>query len=468
MVEGSAHPLPPKISKAKLEPGLKTLVEKAKKLYVDKLAYFAQNQKPPAFIVAAPGRVNLIGEHTDYTGGFVMPMAIDRYTVVYGTGSMHTGKGNAPTVVRLRCTSDQAETDVVEERRLTDVFSTPDESEPRIWVNYVIGVLAQYMPDLPKEGCHLDLVLAIAGNVPMGAGLSSSASLEVAVATFVECFMHDLVFSAAPDDADPKVERALRCQKAENEWAHSPCGVMDQMISSAAEEGNLLLIDCRDYALTQVPFKKTPEDPVILVTDSKVVHDIGDSEYGLRRSQCNDALQAMQQVPLYHVLTLRDATVQDCKDAKSKMDDTIFKRAMHVVTENQRTKEAKIAARLGTWDRLGELMNASHASLKDDFEVSCDELDFLVDKTQAFDGVYGSRMTGGGFGGCTVTLVQAKAVDGLIKHLQEEYKQKFNKDCECFVTAPGSGAQVLAIDMDCKQESDFFKNLKKKKNDDDE
>ena len=155
--------------------------------------------------------------------------------------------------------------------------------------------------------------------------------------------------------------------------------------------------------------------------------------------------------------SLSDANLQDCKDAKDKMSEVAFKRATHVVTENQRTKEAKIAARLGTWERLGELMNASHASLKDDFEVSCDELDFLVDKAQAFDGVYGSRMTGGGFGGCTVTLVQRKAVDELMKHLKEEYKAKFNKECDCFVSKPGPGARVLAIDMDCKQESDFFK-----------
>eukprot|EP00977_Amphora_coffeiformis_P001983 scaffold375_cov157-Amphora_coffeaeformis.AAC.3 len=454
---GTAAPLPPKIQKANLSPELQALVKRAKKLYVDKLAYFAQNQKPPAFIVAAPGRVNVIGEHTDYTGGFVMPMAIDKHTVVYGTGTMHSGKGSAPTVIRIRCTSDHAPTDIVEERRLTGYFAPPDESEPRTWVNYVLGVVAQYMPDLPPAGYHLDLVFAVAGDIPLGGGLSSSAALEVAVATFTEIFMHDLVFSSAPEGANQAVERALRCQKGENEWAHSPCGVMDQMISSAGEEGNLLLINCSDLSLTQVPWKETPEDAVILVTDSKIAHDIGDSAYGERRAQCNEALQAMQSVPLYHVLNLSDANLQDCKDAKEKMSEIAFKRATHVVTENQRTKEAKIAARLGTWERLGELMNASHASLKDDFEVSCDELDFLVDKAQAFDGVYGSRMTGGGFGGCTVTLVQRKAVDGLMKHLKEEYKAKFDKECDCFISKPGPGARVLAIDMDCKQESDFFK-----------
>ena len=146
-----------------------------------------------------------------------MPMAIDRHTVVYGTGSCHSGKGTAPTVIRIRCTSDHAESEVVEERRLTGYFAPPDESEPRTWVNYVLGVVAQYMPDLPPQGYHLDLVFAVAGDIPVGCGLSSSASLEVAVASFTEIFMHDLVFSSAPEGSDRAVQRALRCQKAENE-----------------------------------------------------------------------------------------------------------------------------------------------------------------------------------------------------------------------------------------------------------
>ena len=464
---GGLHGQPPKINKVhNLSEPLKELIAKAKELYQYKLAYFAHSHDPPAYIVAAPGRVNLIGEHTDYTGGFVLPMALseDYSTVVYGTGYLKTGKSTADTTIRVRFCSDAADEnpDVVEERRISGFYPPPDESDDVSWADYIVGTIVQYKEDLPAQGCHLKLCFAIASTVPLGGGLSSSASLESSVAVFTECFMNDLAFSFS-DNAEDDIgtRRALRCQKAENEWAHSPCGIMDQMVVSKATAGNLLLIDCRDYTTTSVPMKTGTggKMPVLVVTNSLVSHSIADSSYGKRRAECYDALQAMQSVPLYHVLSLRDATMQDVKDAESKMTDTLYKRAKHVATENQRTKEAKICLKVGTWDRLGELMNASHASLKDDFEVSCEEVDFLVDLAQKFEGVYGSRMTGGGFGGCLVTLVQKQAVNALIEHLEEEYKKKYGKVCPCFATEPGAGVRVLGIDMDCKPESDFFKDL---------
>ena len=459
----SGHP--PKIQKVhNLSDPLKALIAKAKELYQYKLAYFAHSHDPPAYIVASPGRVNLIGEHTDYTGGFVLPMALsqDYSTVVYGTGYLKTGKGTGDTTIRIRFCSDAGENpDVIEERRISGFYPPPEESDERSWADYVVGTVVQYKEDLPKQGCHFELCFAIASSVPLGGGLSSSASLETAVAVFAECFMHDCAFSSADPKVEVDTERALRCQKAENEWAHSPCGIMDQMVVSKATEGDLLLIDCRDYTTTPVPMKTGTGGklPVVVVTNSLVSHSIADGEYGKRRAECYDAVQAMQEVPLYHVLSLRDATMQDVKDAQAKMTDKIFRRAKHVVTENQRTKEAKICLKVGTWDRLGELMNASHASLKDDYEVSCDEIDFLVDMAQKFDGVYGSRITGGGFGGCIVTLVQRQAADALIEYLQKEYKSKYDKVCPCFTSEPGAGARVLGIDMDCKPESDFFKDL---------
>mmetsp|Transcript_7538 Transcript_7538/g.9847 ORF Transcript_7538/g.9847 Transcript_7538/m.9847 type:complete len:479 (+) Transcript_7538:362-1798(+) len=465
---GEIHGNPPKLGKLhNLSDGLKELVQKAKTQYQEKLAYFAHSHDPPAYIVVAPGRVNLIGEHTDYTGGFVLPMALseDYSTVVYGTGFLHTGKGTGDTTIRARFCSDSNEVgaDVVEERRISGFYPPPHESEDvkRAWSDYVVGTIVQYKEDLPAQGCHLELCFSVTSSVPLGAGLSSSASLETAVAVFTECFLHDLAFSSAVKDCDIGTERALRCQKAENEWAHSPCGIMDQMVISKATAGNLLLIDCRDITTSDVPMKTGTGDklPVVVITNSGVKHDIGDGVYGKRRAECYDGLQAMQEVPLYHVLSLRDATLQDVKNTQGKMDEVIFRRVKHVVTENQRTKEAKICLRVGTWDRLGELMNASHSSLKDDFEVSCDEVDFLVDLGQKYDGVYGSRMTGGGFGGSVVSLVQKNAVEGFIAHLKEEYKIKFDKECPCFVSEPGEGARVLAIDMDCKPESDFYKDL---------
>lgn len=443
----------PKIDKANLSPDLEAVVLKAKDLYKEKLAYFAQTHKPPAFIVAAPGRVNLIGDHTDYNNGFCLPLAIDFCCVAYGTGIMHTGKGKGATNIRIRMVSDrQTDAQIIEERKLVlgDV-APPDDTAPSSWTNYVLGVIAQYLPDLPPEGCAMDLAVAFSSNVPVGAGLSSSASLEVATAVFLECFMHDMAFSSARD-IEKGIERAIRCQRAENEWAHVPCGVMDQYASSVAQKDTLMLIDCQTLEYQSVPMKMDDETPVILICNSNVEHSNADSEYGTRRRECQDALEAMQQVPLYHVLSLRDANLGDCDAAKAKMDDKIYGRAKHVVTENKRVTECKMAVKLGLWERAGDLMNNSHASLRDDYECSCEEVDYLVDLAQKFDGVFGSRMTGGGFGGCTVTLVKKEVVDDLISALKAGYKEKYEKDCDCFVTLPAQGARVLAIDMDIKQE----------------
>jgi galactokinase len=430
------------------------LVEKAKALYQRKLVPFVGDHKPPAFIAKAPGRVNLIGEHTDYNDGYVLPLAIDRCTVAYGTGFLRTGKGSMATKISLRVVSADAADDVVEERKLVaGGAEAPDESEPRTWVSYVVGTVAQYLPDLPHEGCVVDLAVAFASDIPLGAGLSSSAALEVATAAFVESFMHEHAYVSSDDPAmDRRVQRAMRCQKAENDWANSPCGIMDQIASSCAVAGSLMLIDCQTLEVTQVEMKKdVVDEPVILVVDSKVEHEIADSEYGKRRAECHDALEAMQQVPLYHVMSLRDATLQDVETAKSKMDDVSFRRARHVVTENSRTRECKTALKLGLWTRVGELMNASHKSLQEDFQVSCEEVDLLVDAAQKHPGVFGSRMTGGGFGGCLVTLVKKENMEDLVSKLKALYKEVLSKECDCFVVNPAEGAKVVAIDMECKK-----------------
>jgi galactokinase len=238
---------------------------------------------------------------------------------------------------------------------------------------------------------------------------------------------------------------------------------MDQFIVSCGKADHLMLLDCRSLEYTQVHMKESDDQPVFLITNSMVSHSISnESEYGKRRKECSDAVAAMQSVPLYHVEKLRDATSQDVETgrARGKLDETLYKRAHHVVTENTRTKECCAALKLGLWDKVGSLMNASHASLRDDFAVSCTEVDALVEICQNQEGVYGSRMTGGGFGGCTVTLVQADCVDAVMQAIKTEYKEKMNIDCECFVTRPGAGAKVLAIDMDCKPESDFYKHKK--------
>lgn len=442
----------PKLQHATLTPSHKRLVKAARNLYRERLSYFAQSHKPPAYVVSAPGRVNVIGEHVDYQNGWVLPFALAEYrTVVYGTGIFHVSMGTAPTTVRIRLVSDQCNEgaeEMIQERRWSGAPPQPSEDDERTWVNYVVGVIAQYLPDLPAEGCVLDLAMAYSSTVPLGSGLSSSAALEVSTAAFLECLLHDgMAFSSVKEThgRSNKILRALRCQAAENKFAFSPCGILDQYASSCCEEGSLLLIDCKSLEATPVPMKETDDPPVFLITNTGVSHSIADSAYGTRRKECHEAVNELQQVPLYHVESLRDATIQDLETAKSagKLDDDLLKRARHVVSENIRTKECVAALKLGVWEKVGELMTASHNSLKNDFEVSCEELDKVVDLANACDDVYGSRMTGGGFGGCTVTLIRnAAAVDGVIQAIKEGYPS-----AECFVSTPGKGAHVVAIDM---------------------
>jgi len=405
----------------------------------------------------APGRVNLIGEHTDYTGGFVLPFAIDYSTVVYGRGSVvydfdHSNSERKAVFSFVSAMSpDSLETAEISES------STPPEIPS--WTAFVEGTIFQYLQDLPT-GAKLCLEFCISGDVPLGSGLSSSASLEVAVARFVEAVLGENAFSSEHQQENydhmylnsafsPSKVRALRCKKAENEWCNSPCGIMDQAIISAATEGSFLLIDCRTLNFT--PTKMADESlssdepmPVLVVANSNVKHSIGEGEYPIRVSQCKTATEAIQKVNP-GISMLRDATLEDIEAAKQLMDPVIYKRARHVITENDRTIQAKEELERGDWKQVGELMNASHSSMQDDYEVSCEEIDILVDIAQKFFGVYGSRLTGGGFGGCTVTLVAKEQAADLMVHMKSEYKTATGNDCPCFVTRPVRGAHLLSL-----------------------
>jgi galactokinase len=416
-------------------PALQTLVKDAKSLYEDKFG----SASGGAFCTVAPGRVNLIGEHTDYTGGFVLPLAIDYSTVVYGSGSVVSTTTTSTIELISKLSPDKVET-----KTITLETEPPTDKEAHSsWTWFVVGVVAQYLPDLPT-GSAFKVKLSIAGNVPLGGGLSSSASLEVATARFLECILgEEASFSSSEDKLAPKV-RAIRCQKAENDWCHSPCGIMDQYVSSAASEGTLLLIDCRSFEYQGVQMKQ-PSTVTLVITNSNVKHSIGGGEYPVRVKQCQTATTALQKVDA-SIKTLRDATFETVEKAEGKMDEVSFRRARHVVTENARTIAAKKFLEAGKWAQLGGLMNRSHSSMRDDYEVSCEEIDILVDLAQTFEGVYGSRLTGGGFGGCTVTLVEKDRADALIKHLTTEYKAKTGTDCDCFETSPGPGARLLGTD----------------------
>ncbi|XP_029456356.1 galactokinase isoform X2 [Rhinatrema bivittatum] len=290
--------------------------------------------------------------------------------------------------------------------------------EPR-WANYVKGVIQHYRAG-PLPGFNA----VISSNVPLGGGLSSSASLEVATYTFLQ--------QLCPDDGD-LIAKALACQKAEHTFAGMPCGIMDQFISVMGKEGHALLIDCRSLEANLVPL--TDPNLVVLVTNSNVRHTLTGSEYPTRRRQCEEAAKALGKA------SLREASMADLDAAKALLTEEVYRRARHVIGEIARTVRAAEALKAGSYKEFGRLMVESHNSLRDDYEVSCPELDELVVAATAVSGVYGSRMTGGGFGGCTVTLLEEGAVDRAIQHIKEKYKGSPT----FYITKPGGGAAVQQL-----------------------
>jgi galactokinase len=269
----------------------------------------------------------------------------------------------------------------------------------------------------------------IHSTVPLGGGLSSSAALEVGTATMIEAI------SGKKLEA---VEKALLCQKAEHDYAGVPCGIMDQFASVMAQEGHLLLLDCLSQKPEHVPF--TDKSIAVLITNTNVKHALTDGGYAERRNQCEAAARVLG------VKLLREATVEQLKKVLPLLHPLVYRRAHHVISENDRTVAAAAAFRRGDWEKVGSLMYASHASLRDDFSVSCKELDILVDTFSALgraDGVIGARMTGAGFGGCTVALVKTDALDAITATVREKYTRKTNIEPTIFHTRPAGGARVL-------------------------
>ena len=374
--------------------------------------------RAPRWIAAAPGRVNIIGEHTDYNDGFVLPMAIEFYAIM-AADKRPDGKG----LITFRSTS-QADVAIVD-------LSQPVKPMAPKWGNYPRGVVAGFLErGIPLGG--LDVLLH--STVPLGSGLSSSAALEVATATLLEAVTGKTI--------DP-VEKALLAQKAEHEFAGVPCGIMDQFISSLGCEGHLLLLDCRTRKTELVPMT----DPAveILIINTNVKHELSGGEYAERRAQCEEAAAKLG------VKSLRDVTAEQLDKNKGKLSELVYRRARHVIGEINRTIEAGQRTRSNHWLRLGELMYASHCSLRDDFEVSCAELDAVVAIARVIGlqgGVYGCRMTGGGFGGCCVALVNATAVEAVSKTIEAEYKKKTGIEATIFASRPAAGATILKTSQD--------------------
>jgi galactokinase len=368
----------------------------------------------PGVVAASPGRVNLLGEHIDYLGGKVMPAAIDRHLVIEAS----------PTV--------DGSFEIVP---LGAGFGTPvrfgrherhrREEKAERWLNYLLGVVAGYeAADVSVPGFRA----VIHADLPAGAGLSASAAFETATALVIESLTG--VGQTVP-------ERALLCQRAEHDYAGVPCGIMDQFAVGAGEAGHALLLDCRDLTTRLVPL---PEDLVLLVTDTGVKHALGDGEYRLRREQCEAALAVLG------AESFRDLTPGEVEAGRGRLGDLLYRRARHAVTEMERVEAFAGALEERDDAAIGSLLAEGHRSLRDDYEVSCDELDCLVNAAGSIgleNGHVGTRMTGGGFGGSTISLVKRAAEEDVRRVMQDAFEQRFGRRPASFVTAAVDGARRI-------------------------
>jgi galactokinase len=367
--------------------------------------------RQPEVIASAPGRVNLIGEHTDYNEGYVFPMAID-FSIRVALSRRTDGQLHFFSV------------DYKDRKRATlPVLKYRKEDR---WANYPKGIINEFT----ERGLELGgMDITIRGDVPQGAGLSSSAALEVATALAVQT-----AFGVEMG----REELARLAQHAENEFVGVKCGIMDQFISRMAKEGHAMLLDARWLTYHFVPLSLRTARFVI--TNSRVPHGLVDSEYNRRRAECRRCVDLLS--PRKPGTALRDYTPDDLRDSMGEIPETTRKRCLHVVEENQRVLEAEEALRRHDLAAFGKLMNRSHESLRDLYEVSCPELDWLVKRAQETEGVYGSRLTGAGFGGCTVTLIEEEAIPSYREHITP-YERIFGFRPEIYLCHPCGGAQVL-------------------------
>jgi len=360
-------------------------------------------------VFSAPGRVNLIGEHTDYNDGFVLPMAIDRRTFVAA----------APRQDRiLRCTSNEFP------GRIQFPLSA-DLQPSKDWSNLIRGMAAS----LIRVGYDLSGAdLLVESEVPIGSGLSSSAALEVAAGFALLNLSSDL-----PIDS---IELALAAQRAEQDYTGTQCGIMDQFVACLAVKDHALLIDCR--SLEYDPVQLGMNEARIVVCNTMVKHDLSSGEYNQRRAECQEAVRRLAGY-LRDIESLRDVDLEKFNGYSATLPEIIGRRSLHVITENRRTLNAVQALKIGDLGQFGQLMYASHESLSRDYEVSCPELDLMVELASKCPGVYGARMTGGGFGGCTVNLVAADDVDHFVQRMATEYESKTGRKPECYICRPSEG-----------------------------
>tara|TARA_E500000081_G_C6098968_1_gene336592 strand:+ start:270 stop:1412 length:1143 start_codon:yes stop_codon:yes gene_type:complete len=360
----------------------------------------------PALIAHAPGRVNIIGEHTDYNEGFVFPAAIN-----FGTWVAATKRADNDIVVTAMDYENQQN-----QFSLSDI----NYDEEQGWANYVRGVvkvLKEAMPDFGGAN------LLVTGNVPQGAGLSSSASFEVAILKALSALYK------LPLDG---VQAALLGQKAENTFVGCSCGIMDQLISAMGNEGMAMLLDCQSLAIEHSPL---PDSHQIVIINSNVKRGLVDSEYNLRRQQCE------QGASLLGVSSLREATMEMLEGAKAHMPEVVYRRAKHIVTENARTLAASQALKAGDIETVSEAMAQSHISMRDDFEITVRPIDYLVEIIGEVLGKSGGvRMTGGGFGGCVVALVLTDKVEAVKQVVADKYSDETGYSADIYVCTATQGA----------------------------
>jgi galactokinase len=378
------------------------------------LASFQHRYGTTPLLVRAPGRVNLIGEHTDYNEGFVLPAAIDKEIVF----AVALNGLNSARLFSL---------DKTEAHELP-LGATPLRPGATLWANYLLGVVAQ----LQRRGVTVpgfDCVFG--GNVPMGAGLSSSAAVECGLAFALNELLH-LELS--------RLELARLAQRAEHEFAGVQCGIMDQFASLFGQAGQVVRLDCRSLEHQYFPFDSAAYH--LVLCNSGVKHSLASSEYNTRRQECGQGVAVLSQYyPLVH--SLRDATLAQLTQHRAELGEVVYRRCRYVVEENQRVEAASQHLAAGDMAAFGRQMYASHAGLRDDYQVSCPELDLLVELAQGQPAVLGARMMGGGFGGCTINLVPAAAVPGFIAATSVAFQQHLGRPLETYQTTIVGGVSVL-------------------------
>jgi galactokinase len=379
---------------------------------VHKIKEFFQNQHgQKAQLYRSPGRVNIIGEHTDYNNGFVLPAAIDK-AVYVGISPREDDR----IFLHSLDLNESAELALNEVKKIEQT-----------WANYILGVVAQFQ----KKGLRLSgFNLAMAGDVPIGSGLSSSAAVECSVA-----FGLNEMFALGQS----KKDLALLSQKAEHEFAGVLCGIMDQFASVFGKKDHVIKLDCQSLEYEYVPLRL--EGYKIVLLNTNVSHSLASSEYNTRRAQCEEGV-AMVQEKYPEVHSLRDATLAMLDEMVKPKNDLIYRRCSYVVKENRRLLEGCEDLKKGNLEALGEKMFATHEGLSKDYEVSCPELDFLADTVKLHPSVLGARMMGGGFGGCTINIMKEDALDTIIPELSAAYEQSMGKKLTAYIvqTADGSGS----------------------------